>query len=111
PSGQQITGVDFSTGEGVQNPVFVDLINFAASDKTYFGKPLTAHVSTLSVMRAKWITIADDQEQRYYNKLVDANATECGIDVCVIKYNATELNSKFTETIVDTFINETDRQV
>jgi hypothetical protein len=62
-------------------------------------------------MRAKWETIADTEQQIYYNKIVEANATECGIDVCVIKYHASEQDAKFTETIVDTFINETDRMV
>jgi hypothetical protein len=110
PSGQSIPGINFTSGSATTLPIFVDISDTPASDKTYFGKALTAHVSTLSVMRAEWQSVADDQD-RYYDKIVAANATECGIDACVIKYRATLQNSNFTEIIVDTFVNETDRQV
>ncbi|EXJ55737.1 hypothetical protein A1O7_08667 [Cladophialophora yegresii CBS 114405] len=108
PSGQIIPGVNFT--QGYPDPVFVDVSNRPASDTTYFGKPLTAHVATLSVMRAEWQKIADDQE-RYYDTITRVNATECGIDACVIKYHATMQKSNFTEVIIDTFINETDRLI
>ncbi|ETI21296.1 hypothetical protein G647_07642 [Cladophialophora carrionii CBS 160.54] len=108
PSGQFIAGVNLT--QGYVDPVFVDIDDSPASEKTYFGKPLTANVATLSVMRAEWQSVYDDQD-RFYDKIIAANATECGIDACVIKYHATLEKSNFTEMIIDTFINETDRQV
>ncbi|KIW64299.1 hypothetical protein PV04_09244 [Phialophora macrospora] len=110
PSGQFIPAINFTSGYAETIPILVDVSATPASGKTYFGKALTAHVSTLSVMRAEWQTVADDQD-RYYDKIVAANATECGIDVCVIKYHATLQNSNFTEILIDSFVNETDRLV
>jgi hypothetical protein len=114
PSGQMIPALDFSTGTAQTfNPIFVDIDTSPASENTYFGKALTAHVATLSVMRAEWTLVSDtvDGQPRLYSTLLSANATECGIDVCAIKYHASEQGSFFNETIIDTFVNETDRNI
>jgi hypothetical protein len=108
---QTIPGVDFSTGAAISPiPIFVDINAYPASNETYFGKPLTAHVATLSVMRAAWNQTTDNVGDNYRNwySVTNVNASECGIDVCAIKYRANSVKSIFNETVVDTFINTTD---
>lgn len=105
PSGQSIVG---SSDSGMSiSPVLVDVGYSPASNETYFGNGLTAHLGTLSVMRASWQQVSDDQD-RYRYELLDANATECGLDMCVVKYHSDEQKSLFTERVVDTFVNATD---
>ncbi|EXJ77021.1 hypothetical protein A1O3_10178 [Capronia epimyces CBS 606.96] len=99
PSGQSIAGIIGLESDSL--PVVDVGINPASGD-TYFGSTLTAHLATISVMRASWEQGANGFAP------VDVNATECGLDLCVIKYKGNQQKSVFTEQVVDTFINTTD---
>jgi hypothetical protein len=109
PSGQSIPGGFPNSTLQVASPVLVDIANTPASNETYFGNGLAAHLGTLSVMRASWNETIDALERDRY-ELLDANATECGLDICVVKYRGEEQRSTFTEHVLDHFINTTDYQ-
>lgn len=106
PSGQQIIGWNGSSGIGPPDiqPVVLDSAGMHATNHTYFGEggPY-AHLTYFSLIRANW-TYVDDDEQRFYYALQSANASECGLDFCVLKYQGQEEQAQFTEQIVDTFV-------
>jgi hypothetical protein len=76
--------------------------------KGYFNNGLFAHVSSFSILNATWGYVQPDGDQPGYYNLSDAQATECGLDVCVKKYRASVTNSTFKEELLGTFINTTD---
>jgi hypothetical protein len=92
-----------------QPPAIVQVNRSAASPDSYFGSGLLAHVVGFTIMRADWKQISDgeDSNSRYYYNLTNANATECGFDYCVKRYNGSVTKTIFTEDVVDTFINTT----
>lgn len=76
--------------------------------KGYFNNGLFAHISSFSILNATWGYVEPNGHQPGCYNLSGAQATECGLDVCVKKYNASITNSTFQEKLLGTFINTTD---
>ncbi|QDS74642.1 hypothetical protein FKW77_009241 [Venturia effusa] len=95
-------------------PVVLQVNNTVASNQTYFGNGLHAHIATVGIMRAEWhytsdtIGNGDNATVRSIWQLINVNATECGLDICVKKYRGSMVLNNFKEELVDTFINGTD---
>ena len=67
-----------------------------------------AHVSAMTVMRGTWTPGPAEDLSRVYSNLTAANATECGLDICVQRYNGTVDRNIFTEKLLDAFTNVSD---
>jgi hypothetical protein len=106
-------------GSGDQVPVML-MVNSTFTGfskptrKAYFDNGLYAHITSFSIINGTWEQVpstgiyGEVGYQPGYNNLVGANATECGLDVCVHKYRGSVTNSTFKEELLGTFINTTD---
>ncbi|KAE9980911.1 hypothetical protein BLS_008101 [Venturia inaequalis] len=107
--GQQIAG-----NSQYDYPILLQVNNTVASNQTYFGNGLHAHIATVGIMRAEWnytldtIGDGDNATVRSFWEPINVNATECGLDICVKKYRGSMVLNNFKEELLDTFINATD---
>lgn len=90
------------------NTTLVSAANGPASNTSHFGDDLVAHMGAVSILRADWELVSDENNTDYrYYKLTNINATECGLDLCAIKYRGVVNQGVFTETTLETFTNTT----
>jgi hypothetical protein len=102
PSGQGISGL-------LQYPITVQVNDTSAGGSSYFANGMWAHISSFTIIRATPNDTSDtaDGQSRYWYDLTNVNATECGFDVCVKKYNGSMNKAIFSERVLDTFTNTT----
>lgn len=82
----------------------------AGSGTTWFSREMKGHLTAFTVIRAtpeQQNDTAPDGSSRFWYTYTAVNATECGLDLCVKKYRGSMDQAIFSETVVDTFMNET----
>lgn len=114
PGTANTPGQQIASNSQYNYPIVLQVNNTAASNQTYFGNGLHAHIATVGIMRAEWnytldtIGDGDNATVRSIWEPINVNATECGLDICVKKYRGSMVLNSFKEELLDTFINATD---
>ena len=107
PNGQTIVGRSQFQITG-DEPITLLANGTSAGGDSYFSNGMYSHISSFTIMRGTWARAPPEDETRLYSNLTSANATECGLDICVHHYNGTVETNVFTETLLGTFLNESD---
>jgi hypothetical protein len=87
------------------SPALLVINDTAASFDTYFGKPTYSNILAFTTIRSNWTHHSDGDAETYreWFNMTSANATECGLDICVKRYRGSMNKALFSEHIEDTY--------